>query len=87
MASAEAVRSHRADATLTFNWAQDAENTQGMQDAGQGHWALMLIIRISFDTFIGAADISHFAGRRRRRSSKTDDEAGWEAARYGKWNV
>lgn len=41
MARAEAVRSHRTDATLTFNWRQDTQDTQErqqgqyMQYAGQ----------------------------------------------------
>lgn len=40
----------------------------------------MLIIRISFDTFIGAAvraDISHFAGRKGRESQGRGGRAEW----------
>lgn len=79
MASAEAVRSHTDGCDIDIQLeAGHAEDTQGMQ--WMRAWgrlsALMLIIRISFDTFIGAAvraDISHFAGHRSRRRK----EAGW----------
>lgn len=79
MASAEAVRSHTDGCDIDIQLgAGHGEDTQGMRVWG-GLSALMLIIRISFDTFIGAAvraDISHFAGHRSRRR-KGDDETGW----------